>query len=455
MTPFTKTLTTNLKTALQSSLGVYGNTRMGALLLLGFSSGLPLLLTQGTPLQAWLTDAQVSEVVIGLFALLGIPYSFKFLWSPLLDRFVPPSPGRLRGSRRRGWLALTQGLLLLGIALLGFQNPTESWLTALGLGELAQTWQPLEVWTRPLFLLGMVVAFLSATQDIAGDAYRTDVLSEREMGAGAAIWVMGYRIAMLVSGGLALSLADQMPWRQVYLLMAVLMGVGLIASYWAPEPESEGIQSPQSLKEAVIDPFRAFWQQHSPGPQVVAILLFIVTYKLADGLAGQMTTTFLKKGLGFTNTDLGLVRTFIGLLATLAGAVAGGAGVNRWGIHRALWVFGILQGVSNLSFVALALIGKNYAAMVGTVVIENFCGGMGTSAFLAFLMSLCARQFTATQYALLSSLFAMGGTVAGASSGYLAAVGWPLFFGLTGLGALPGLLLLPWLRPSAPPEPLE
>ncbi|MBD2102758.1 AmpG family muropeptide MFS transporter [Leptolyngbya sp. FACHB-261] len=401
---------------------------MGVLLLLGFSSGLPLLLTGGTPLQAWLTEAGLSKTTIGLSALLGIPYSFKFVWSPLLDRFIPPLAARLRGSRRRGWMALTQILLILSIGLLGFQNPAQFQI---------------------FFTVAMAVAFFSATQDIAVDAYRTDVLTEPEMGAGAAIFVTGYRIALLVSGGFAVYLADFLPWSQVYALMAALMLVGLIVSYFAPEPEGSS-QAPQSLQAAVFEPFRAFWQQHS---QAGLILLFIVLYKLADGLAGQMATTFLLE-TGFSKTDLGLIRSVVGLIATLAGAFIGGALVNRSGILRALWFSGILQGISNLSFTGLALLGQNYPGMVGVITIENFCGGMGTSAFLAFLMSLCDRQFTATQYALLSSLFAVGGTVAGSFSGYLAEqMAWAPFFALTAAGALPGLAILLLIRPTKPPGP--
>ncbi len=401
---------------IRNGWGVYGNWRIGSLFLLGFASGLPLLLIAST-LQAWMTEAGLDTVTIGLFAILNFPYSFKFVWSPLLDRFIPPAPGRLQGSRRRGWLVLTQVLLIVAIMGLGRQDPTHvSWfLTA-----------------------AMIVAFLGASQDIAADAYRTDVLTEAEMGAGAAIFVLGYRIALLTSGGIALILADHLSWFQVYTIMALLMLIGVITTYFAAEPEQDS-PPPSTLTDAVVKPFQAFLQKRG----AILILAFILLYKLADGLAGQMTTTFLLD-TGFSKTDLGLIRSGIGLLATLGGTLIGGLGVSRLGIYSALLLFGILQGLSNLGFVGVASLGQNYPAMVGAIILENGTGGMGTAAFLAFLMSLCDRQFSATQYALLSSLFAIGGIVSGSISGYLASLGWIPFFFLTTLGAVPSLLLL-WI----------
>jgi PAT family beta-lactamase induction signal transducer AmpG len=428
---------------LRRMLGVYGSSKMGVLLLLGFSSGLPLLLIN-TTLNAWLTQAGLTTIAIGLFNLLNLPYSFKFLWSPVLDRFLLPAPGSLRGSRRRGWMALTQVLLLLSIGLLGFQDPTQTWLEALGWEELSQTWPGITVFTRPIFLVGLLVAFLSASQDIAVDAYRTDILAEREMGAGVAIFVFGYRIALLVSSGVSLILADYLPWWQVYGIMALLMLIGLITSFLAPEPENSALK-PTSLRSAIIEPFQSFWRHRLAW----AILLFVVCFKLPDSLAGQMTPTFLLQ-TGFSTSDLGIIRSWIGLLATLAGAFVGGEWVSRIGTYRCLFIFAALQGIGNLGLGAIGLVGQNYPLLLGATVFDNMAGGMGTAAFLAFLMSLCDRQFSATQYALLTSVFAVGGTLAGAVSGYLAAaVNWPLFYLITAMTAAPAMVILLWLGPPS------
>jgi PAT family beta-lactamase induction signal transducer AmpG len=423
-----------------SAIRVYFTLKMILLFFLGFSSGLPLLLVNST-LIAWLTEAGLSKELIGLFALLNLPYSFKFLWSPLLDRFIPSLPGSLSNSRRRGWLVLCQLLLMLSIGFLGFQDPNQNWLSHFELGHL-------DIWSRPIFVIGFVTAFLAATQDIAVDAYRTDILTEPEMGAGVATFVTGYRVALLVSGGIALVLADSFSWRSVYLMMSSLFIIGIIASYFAPEP-SESSQSPTSLQIAIIEPFRSFFHQRSL-LQSVLILSFIILYKLSDGLAGQMTTPFLLE-TGFSKTDLGTIRSGLGLLATLAGGFIGGGIMSVYGIYRSLFLFGILQGISNLGFAGLALIGNSLPGLSAAILLENITGGMGTAAFLAFLMSLCHKEFSATQYALLSSLFAVGGTFSGSISGYLAELlNWIPFFCLTSLGALPSLGLLLLIKPPTP-----
>jgi PAT family beta-lactamase induction signal transducer AmpG len=427
---------------LKRMLGIYGSPKMGLLLLLGFSSGLPILLIN-TTLNAWLTQAGLSTIAIGLFNLLNLPYSFKFLWSPFLDRFLLPAPGSLRGSRRRGWMALTQVLLLLSLGVLGFQDPAQTWLEGLGLENLAQTWPGITVLTRPIFVVGLLVAFFSASQDIAVDAYRTDVLEEREMGAGVAIFVFGYRMALLVSSGVGLILADYLPWWQVYGIMALLMSIGVVTSFLAPEPENSTLK-PTSLRAAIIEPFKSFWQHRL----ALVILLFVVCFKLPDSLAGQMTPTFLLQ-TGFSTSDLGIIRSWIGLFATLAGAFVGGELVSRIGTYRCLFIFAVLQGIGNLGLGAIGLVGQNYPLLIGATIFDNMAGGMGTAAFLAFLMSLCDRQFSATQYALLTSLFAVGGILAGAGSGYLAAaVNWPLFYLITAVMAAPAMLFLLWIGPS-------
>lgn len=395
---------------------------MAALLLLGFSSGLPLFLTSKT-LQAWMTVEGVNLRSIGLFSLVGLPYSLKFIWSPLLDRFVPPFLGR-----RRGWLALTQGALLFAIAAMALQQPRQA--------------------LQLLAINALLIAFFSATQDIAADAYRTDVLEEREMGAGAAVFVLGYRIALLITGSLALILADRIPWSTVYLLMALLMAVGLVSSFWAPEPRQQE-RPPESLSEAVILPFGEFFQR-SGFTRGALILVFIVLYKLGDALVNNMSTPFLLK-TGFTQTDIGAIQGGMGLLATIVGTLVGGGILSKLGINRSLWVFGALQAVSNLAYYVLAVLGKNYPFLVLTINIENFCAGLGTAAFVAFLMSLCNQRFSATQYALLSSLMAVSRDILVAPAGGLAeATGWPLFFLLSIVIAIPGLLLLPVFAPWNP-----
>lgn len=289
-----------------TALQVFQSRKMAALLLLGFSSGLPLFLTSRT-LQAWMTVEGIDLTAIGLFSLVGLPYSLKFLWSPLLDRYAIPFLGR-----RRGWLLLIQVLLLGAIALMAVQDPSRS--------------------LRLLAVNALAIAFLSASQDIAVDAYRTDVLDPLEMGAGAGIYVLGYRIALLVTGSLALILADQLPWPLVYVLMALLMLVGLLATLWAPEPAVHP-PVPHSLTEAVIQPFLDFFQRYGWGTGLV-ILLFICLYRLGDALTGNMMTPFLLQQ-GFSQTQIGAVQGGVGLVATIVGALAGGAAISQIGIHRA------------------------------------------------------------------------------------------------------------------------
>jgi len=370
-----------------------------------------------------MTVERVDLGAIGLFSLVSLPYSLKFIWSPLLDRFVPPFLGR-----RRGWLVLTQGGLLLAIAAMALQRPSQA--------------------LQLLAINALLIAFFSASQDIAFDAYRTDVLEQREMGAGAAVAVLGYRIALIVTGSLALILADRIPWSTVYLLMSALMVIGLCASLWAPEPRQQE-RPPTSLADAVSLPFIEFFQR-SGLLRGVLILLFIVLYKLGDALANNMSTPFLLQ-TGFSQTDIGAIQGGMGLLATIVGTLAGGAILSKIGIHRSLWVFGALQAVSNLAYFLLAQIGKNYSFLVLTINIENFCAGLGTAAFVAFLMNLCNQRFSATQYALLSSLMAVSRDILVAPAGSLAkATGWPLFFLISIVAAVPGLLLLPVFAPWNP-----
>ncbi|HEX9181194.1 MAG TPA: MFS transporter, partial [Burkholderiales bacterium] len=282
----------------------------------------------------------------------------------------------------------------------------------------------------------------SASQDIVFDAYRTDLLRERERGPGAAVSVLGYRIAMLVSGALALILADRIGWQQTYWLMAGLMMVGVGATFWGPEPDGE-IKPPGSLREAVAEPLREFFSRRG----ALWLLALIVLYKIGDAFAGSLTTAFLIRGAGFSPTDVGAINKGMGLAATIIGALFGGALMVKLRLYRALMLFGVLQAVSNLSFMWLATAGKSYAIMVLAVGFENLAGGMGTAAFVALLMALCNHRYTATQYALLSALAAVGRVYVGPASGYVVeAVGWASFFFVTFLAALPGLALLRAMR---------
>jgi PAT family beta-lactamase induction signal transducer AmpG len=409
----------------QSVLQVFQSRKMAALLFLGFASGLPYNLTRDT-LSAWITVEGLKLSTIGWFVgLANAPATLKFLWSPLVDRFVPPFLGR-----RRGWMVLTQLALIVAIAAMALQKPAQA-LQLLAINAIA-------------------IAFLSATQDIAIDAYRTDVLEEREVGAGVAIWVMGYRIALLLTGALALRWAEQFSWSIVYLLIAALMGIGLLSAISAPEPVSDDASTaPETLWDAVYLPFMDFFQR-SGILRGAFILVFIVLYKLGDYLAANMTTPFLVK-TGFSLSAIGDIKGGMGLVATIVGGLAGGAILSKIGINRSLWVFGGLQAVSNLAYFSLALVGRSYPLMVLTVNIENFCAGLGTAGFLGFLMSLCNPRFSATQYALLSSLVAVSREVFASPGGAIAqSTGWPLFFFLTFLVALPGLFLLPVFAPWNP-----
>jgi len=408
--------------ATKSLLQVFQSRKMAALLLLGVSSGLPLFLTSKT-LQAWMTVEGVNLAAIGLFSLVGLPYSLKFIWAPLLDRFTLPFLGR-----RRGWLILIQCALLVAIAFMALQRPAQA-LQILAVNALA-------------------IAFLSATQDIAADAYRADVLEKREMGAGAAVFVLGYRIALLLTGSLALILADQVSWPSVYLLISAVMVIGIIATVVAPEPK-ERDRPPASLADAVVLPFGEFFQRLGL-LQGLLILLFIVLYKLGDALVNNMSTPFLLQ-TGFTQTDIGAIQGGMGLIATIVGALAGGVILSKIGINRSLWVFGGLQAVSNLAYFIQAQLGREYGFMILTINIENFCAGLGTAAFVAFLMSLCNQRFSATQYALLSSLMAVSRDILVAPAGRLVEItGWPMFFIISILAAIPGLMLLPVFAPWNP-----
>jgi PAT family beta-lactamase induction signal transducer AmpG len=391
------------------------NRRIGLMLPLGFASGLPLALTSGT-LQAWLTVAGVDLRTIGVFTLVGLPYTLKFLWAPLMDRFMPPWLGR-----RRGWMVLTQFSLIAGVLVMALIDPSQ--------------------WPWLLGIVALSVAFISASQDIVFDAYRTETLRPQERGLGAAVWVNGYRFALLVAGSLTLVLADRVGWPATYICMAITMLVGLWAIGTAEEPLSSQ-QVPSSLREAVFGPLEEFFSRAGAG----TLLGLVALYKLGDAFAGTLLTAFLIKGVGFTATDVGIMKG-VGLGLTLAGALIGGLAMTRLGLVRALLAFGLLQAASNLAFVLLAWAGKSYPLLIFAIACENLSGGMGTSAFVALVMALCHHKYTATQFALLSSIEALGRVLLGRPSAQLVeAIGWAPYFVVTFIAALPGLLLLWHLR---------
>jgi PAT family beta-lactamase induction signal transducer AmpG len=439
---------------IQSFLQVFESRKMAALSLLGLASGLPYALTDDA-FRAWMTKANLDLKTIGWLGLVSLPYSLKFIWAPLLDRYMPPFLGR-----RRGWMAIAQIGLIIAIVALALQMSAISGLAS-PKPESAIFW---------LGIVALSLAFLSATQDIAIDAYRTDILEKPELGAGAGVFTTGYRIALLLTGWIGFNLASSLGWPGVYAFMAVLMNICVIVSLWSPEPV-RGDHPPTSLKAAVIQPFQEFitrlgWKQ------ALFALIFIILYRFGDAMVAKMAVPFLGgKGLNFSDADIGNIRQGMGLIATIVGTLAGGSLLSQLGINRSLWVFGILQAVSNLGYYFLAVIGKNYPAMVLAINVENFSSGLGTAGFLGFLMSLCNAEFSATQYALLSSLMAVGRDIfATPLSGeiaqklqqfipintsinhlaFLAGVdqkGWPLFFLITLAAALPGLVLLPFFAP--------
>lgn len=394
-------------------LRIFQQPRSAILLILGFASGLPLALTSGT-LQAWMTVENIDLKTIGFFSLVGQAYVFKFLWSPVMDRYTPPFLGR-----RRGWLVTTQILLLLAIAAMGFLEPGTQlrWMAA----------------------LAVIIAFCSASQDIVFDAWKTDVLPAEERGTGAAISVLGYRLGMLVSGGLALWLADRwLGWQGMYWLMAALLVPCIIATLLAREP-GDSIPVPKTLEQAVAAPLRDFFGRNNAW----LILLLIVLYKLGDAFAMSLTTTFLIRGVGFDAGEVGVVNKTLGLLATIVGALYGGILMQRLSLFRALLIFGILQGVSNAGYWLLSVTDKHMFSMAAAVFFENLCGGMGTAAFVALLMTLCNKSFSATQFALLSALSAVGRVYVGPVAGwFVEAHGWPTFYLFSVAAAVPGLLLL-------------
>lgn len=384
---------------------------------MGFACGLPLLLTI-TVLQAWMQDEGVDLAVIGMMALVGLPYTLKFLWAPFLDRFTLPFLGR-----RRGWLLVAQVALIFSIAGLGFTDPGEKpWMVAVA---------------------AFIVTFFSASQDIVVDAYRREDLVDEELGLGSSLYVNGYRVGMLLASGGGLILADLLPFHFVYLIMAACMLPAVLTTLLAPEPEIY-VETPRTLKAAVFDPLIDYFQR----PEAFWILAFILFYKIGDTMASAMTIPFYMD-IGFTKSQIGAVVKLFGFWATIAGSLIGGVLMLRLKINRSLWIFGFLQAVSTACFAILARIGSSVFVLSGVIAFENLSSGMGTAAFVAFMASITNKKFTATQYALLSSLMGVPRVLASAPTGFLAKyMGWEVFFITCALIAIPGLLLLfkfaPW-----------
>lgn len=404
---------------MHSLLQAFSSRRVAVNVLLGFSSAVPLALTAGT-LQAWMATEKVDIKTIGLFSLVGLPYTWKFLWSFFFDRFTTKFLGP-----RRGWILVLQLCLVAGLIVMGSIDPV----------------------TDPVIMAAMalVVVVMSASQDIVIDAYRTEVLRPEERGPGATAVSLGLRLGLLFSGALALILADQFPWCIVYYLMAGGLLFGIIGTLIGPEP-SLPIVHPHSLREAVINPFLDFFRRKGAW----AMLGFVIFYKFGDAFSVALMTPFLIQ-VGFTKTTIGAVFKGVGLLATLVGSIAGGIIINRIGIARSLWIFGVLQALSNFGFMALVYHGAQVPLLIGVITVDNLCGGLGNVAFIAFMMALCNVQFTATQYALLTSVMSIARTTVGAPAGFVvSSFGWPLFFVISVIMAIPGLALLrvfaPWGR---------
>lgn len=386
--------------------------------MLGFASGLPLLLT-ATTLQAWLSTAGMDLTHIAWLGLTSLPYTLKFLWAPGLDRWVLPGLGR-----RRGWIGLCQFGLFLGLMTLAQLSPL--------------------VDSVAFVAVVFVIVLLSATQDIAIDAYRAEILPMEQRGLGASVFVLGYRLSMLVAGSGALLLASVSDWTTVYQAMAALVLLLLLITLHIVEPPAVADSGPVSLQAVILQPLQEFWAR----PGAAGLLALIVCYKLGDSLAGALTLPFLLRGLEFSLAEVAYINQGLGLVASIAGGLGGGLLMLRLNLFQALLWFGLLQMVSNLSFMILAGYGKSNALMAVAVVFENLSGGMGTAALVALLMSLCNPRFTAAQFALLSALAALGRLLSPVAGSVAVEYGWVNFFLLTVLLSLPGLGLVWRLRCS-------
>ena len=354
---------------------------------------------------------------IGFFALVGIPTTLKFLWAPLMDRFTLNRMGR-----RRSWMLVTQVLLAISIVAMAGSNPVNNlWMLAF--------------WA-------VLVSFFSASQDIVVDAWRRESLTMDEMGFGSSVHVSGYLFAFrMISGSLALILSDFISWNAVYLIMAACMGIGIIATLLSEEPKLEAAP-PRTLKESVIDPFVDYFTR----PGAIVVLIFIIMYKVGDNMASQMTIPFYLD-LGFSRTEVGAISKAVGWIALAVGGLVGGAMIMRMKLLPSMILFGVLQGISTFGFAVLAQLGNNVSALTAVIAFENFTAGMGTSGFVAFMAGITNKRFTATQYALLTSFMAVPRTILVAPTGWMAEqMGWFGFFVFCTLIAVPGTLMILWMR---------
>ena len=394
--------------------------KMLTCIFLGFSSGMPLFVLISL-VPAWLRSNHVDLATIGLFALVGLPYTWKFVWSPLMDRFKLPFLGR-----RRGWAVLTQLGLLLSIGVLGQFDPS----TSLG----------------PIVWIVFAVALFSASQDIVLDAYRRELLADDELGTGTSFWINAYRLSGLVPGSLALILADHLPWTAVFWITGLFMLVGIITTLTIKEVSDDAL-APRTLREAVLDPFVEFFSRDGIVAGL-AILAFLFLYKLGDNMATALATPFYLD-MGYSKTEIGTVAKFAGLWAVIAGATIGGLVMLKLSINRALWLFGFVQMFTILPFVWLSQAGHTLMGLFVVVSGEYLAVGLGSVALTAFMARETSKAFTATQFALFSSLIAVPRTFANASTGFIVeAVGWTQFFVICTIAAIPGMLLLlkvaPW-----------
>lgn len=407
------------------ALAVYFTGRQAIIFFMGFASGLPLLLTLST-LSYWLSTVGVDKTTIGLFTLVGLPYTFKFLWSPIIDQVRLPLIGRL--GRRKSWLLLIQPLLAAAIFFMGQSDP----MTAPGLTAM----------------LALVVAFFSASQDIVIDAYRIEILKPEEQGAGAGTTQVGYRFGLLLAGAGAFAMSDFFAWPAVFAVLAVAMLLCAAFTLFIPEPENKAAAPgaarrsyAQWLKQAFFDPFADFLRR----PGWLLILLFILFYKYGDAFGGAMANPFYNE-LGFTGLELATISKVYGIIASLAGGIVGGVIVARYGIFKTLLFGGILQSVTNILFSILALHGHDLVWLGIAITADNLSGGIASAAFVAYLSGLCNTAYTATQFALMTSFMSAGRTMLSAGSGWVADhTDWVTFWAITAFMAIPGLLLLLWI----------
>jgi PAT family beta-lactamase induction signal transducer AmpG len=395
-----------------------GDKRIVAVLLMSFASGMPFNLSgSGFAFQAWLASAGVDLKSIGLFSLVSLPYSFKFLWAPLLDRYVPPFLGR-----RRGWIVIFQACLAVAIGVMGFSSPTAA----------------------PFYLaaIALLMVFLSSSQDIVIDAYRVDTIPATERGIAAAATAFGYRTGSVLASTVLVLIASVTNWHLAFLVIAVFMAATMLSTIWAPEPLTPG-QPPRTLASSFWNPLKDLISQKGAW----GFLMLVLLYKAGDAFALSLYSAFMIKGVGFSLAELSIAGKANMTVSTITGVTLGGWIYMRWGMFRSLLVFGIGQSLTNLLYTVLALSGKKLWLMALATTLDTGVGGMGQAAYVGFLVSLCSSSFSATQYALLSAMASIPRNVTGYIAGHLvSAIGWPKFFVVTCLTAVPGLVLLVILR---------